>query len=130
MLTVFWDIKKPITIVFLKKSATINSSSYCQLINVVETQRLSSKENVSGAVFSKKVMLTVFWDIKRHIANDFLEESPTINSASNCQFVRQYSPHSLNIFGIFGIFGYIGYSPHSLNIFGIFGIFGYIGFFV
>ena len=31
MLTVFWDMKRPITIDFLEKGATVNSASYCQL---------------------------------------------------------------------------------------------------
>ena len=32
MLTEFWDIKRPITIHFLEKSAIVNNISYCQLI--------------------------------------------------------------------------------------------------
>ena len=32
MITVFWDMKWPITIEFLKKEATVNSACYCQLL--------------------------------------------------------------------------------------------------
>ena len=32
MVTVFWDMKEPITVDFLEKGATVNSSSYCQLL--------------------------------------------------------------------------------------------------
>ena len=32
MLTVFWDLKGPITIDFLEKGTTVNSASYCQVL--------------------------------------------------------------------------------------------------
>ena len=32
MLAVFWDMKGPLAIDFFKKGATVNSTSYCQLI--------------------------------------------------------------------------------------------------
>ena len=32
MLRVFWDMKRPITIDFLEKRATVNSISYCHLL--------------------------------------------------------------------------------------------------
>ena len=41
-------------------------------------------------------MLTVFWNIKGIITNDFLEKGETINTVSNCQFLRQNSPYLLN----------------------------------
>ena len=38
----------------------------------------------------KKVMLTVFLDMKGPITIDFLEKGATVNSASYCQFLKQY----------------------------------------
>ena len=37
----------------------------------------------------KKVMLTVFLDIKVPITNDFFEKSATVNAALHCQFLQQ-----------------------------------------
>lgn len=36
MLTVFWDVKGPITISFLEKGTTVNSENYCQLLQQVK----------------------------------------------------------------------------------------------
>ena len=44
----------------------------------------------------KKVMLTVFWNIKGRITINFLEKGATVNSASCCLFYNQNSPDSLN----------------------------------
>ena len=46
----------------------------------------------------KKVMLTVFWDMKGPITIDFLEKDATVNSASYSQLklLRQNSPYLLN----------------------------------
>ena len=32
ILTVFWDMKGPMTIDFIEKGATVNNASYCQLL--------------------------------------------------------------------------------------------------
>ena len=50
----------------------------------VETCWLSVKKEVPGAVGSKEVILTIFWDIKGPFTIDFLETGETINSASCC----------------------------------------------
>ena len=39
----------------------------------------------------KKVMLTVFWDIKEGITIDFFEKAPAVNIASYCQLLMQNS---------------------------------------
>ena len=44
----------------------------------------------------KKVMLTVFCDMKGTITIDFLEKDTTVNSTSYCQLLRQKSPYSPN----------------------------------
>ena len=44
----------------------------------------------------KKVMLTVFWDVKGLITFDFLENDATANSFSYCQLLWQNNPHLLN----------------------------------
>ena len=41
-------------------------------------------EIVQGAVSVKKVILTVFGDMKRPIIMDFLEKGATVNNASHC----------------------------------------------
>ena len=40
----------------------------------------------------KKVMLTVFWDIKESITIDILEKGATINSASYCRYLSYVPP--------------------------------------
>ena len=44
----------------------------------------------------KKMMLTVFWDMKGPIISDFLEKGTTVNSAFVCLLLRQHSPYLLN----------------------------------
>ena len=44
----------------------------------------------------KKVMQTIFWDMKRTITIDFFEKGATINSASYFQLFRNISPYLLN----------------------------------
>ena len=44
----------------------------------------------------KKVMLTVFWDMKTSMTIDFLEKGKTLNSVSYCQVVRKYFAYLLN----------------------------------
>ena len=46
----------------------------------------------------KKVMLTVFWKMKRSITTDFLENDATINNDSYCQLQRKCLPYSLSIY--------------------------------
>ena len=41
-------------------------------------------------------MLTVFWDMKEFITIDFLEKGAAVDSASNSQFLTQYSPNLLD----------------------------------
>ena len=41
----------------------------------------------------KKVMLTVFWDMKGPITIDFLEKGATVNNASYCQLLKQRLPY-------------------------------------
>ena len=41
-------------------------------------------------------MLIVFSDMKGSITFDFLEKGATVNSASYCQLLRQYSPYLFN----------------------------------
>ena len=44
----------------------------------------------------KKMMLTVFWNMKEPITIDFREKAATVNSTSYCQLLRQNSPYLLN----------------------------------
>ena len=44
----------------------------------------------------KEAMLTVFCNMKGSIAISFLEKSATVNTASNCFFLKQNSPYLLN----------------------------------
>ena len=44
----------------------------------------------------KKVMLTVFWDMKGLISIDFLEKKATVNRVSYCLLLRQNSLYLLN----------------------------------
>ena len=48
---------------------------------IVKTHLLSDKEKV------KKVMLTVFWDIKGPVMIDFLEKGAIVNGDSYCQLI-------------------------------------------
>ena len=43
----------------------------------------------------KKVMLTVFWDMKGLITIDFLEKVATVNNASYCKLLSQNAPFQL-----------------------------------
>ena len=45
---------------------------------------------------TKKVMQTVFCDMKGPMTIDFLEKGTTVNSASYCQFLKENSPYLLN----------------------------------
>ena len=45
---------------------------------------------------AKKVMLTVFCNMKGPMTIDFVEKGATLNSASHCQLFRQNSPYILN----------------------------------
>ena len=44
----------------------------------------------------KRVMLTVFWDVKGKVTINFLGKGATVSSSSNCQFLRQNSSYLLN----------------------------------
>ena len=68
-------------------------------INEVETHWFFSKEAFGTPVSKKKVMLTVFLDMKGSITIDFLEKGATINGTSFCQLPRQISHYLLNISG-------------------------------
>ena len=62
----------------------------------------SSEKNKSWVPLSaKKVMLTIFWDMKGPIIIDFFEKGATVNSAFYRQFFRQsllYLLHDLCIY--------------------------------
>ena len=49
----------------------------------------------------KKVMLSVFWDMKELLTIDFLEKVATANSGSYCQLLRQNLPYLLNVIYIY-----------------------------
>ena len=51
---------------------------------------LSQKEKNCAQSLVKKVMLTVFWDIKGLISIDVLEKGATVNSASHSQQLRKF----------------------------------------
>ena len=60
-----------------------------QSVHWVETHCFTGNFLAQWSV--KKLMLTVFWDIKGpFITIDFLEKGATVNSASYCQILRQY----------------------------------------
>ena len=44
----------------------------------------------------KKIMLTMFWDMKECITIDLHEKRATVNRYSCCQFLRKNSPYLLN----------------------------------
>ena len=62
----------------------------------METHLLSSKENFQAQQLVKKVLQTVFWNMKRSITINFLEKGATVHSTSYCQLLSQYSSYSLD----------------------------------
>ena len=67
-------------------------------ISVVEKHWLSGKEKFWVKQSVKKVMLTVFWDMKGLITINFFENGVNVNSVTYCQFFRQNSSHLFNDF--------------------------------
>ena len=53
-----------------------------KIVLEMEEQCMSGKEKVPGVAVSKKVNLTVLWEMEGPITIDFLEKGATINSAS------------------------------------------------
>ena len=69
-------------IMFLPLQARVEKTE-CRM----ETHWLLGKGKFLGTAFSKKLMVTVFWDMKGPITVDFLEKGATVNSTTNCQLI-------------------------------------------
>ena len=82
-----WCMEKPVVVkeIFTNSFVTQSLSWKC-------SPTLPKRKNIQVQQSVKKVMLTVFGDMKGPITIDFLEKDVTINSTSNCQ----NSPYLLN----------------------------------
>ena len=76
-------------------------------LSLSQTCWFSSKEKVQVWQSIKKVMIIVFWDMKRLIIIDFLGKGAIANNASNYKLLRQNSLYLLDDIYIY-IYVYLG----------------------
>ncbi|BFY99478.1 hypothetical protein BsWGS_02518 [Bradybaena similaris] len=68
---------------FLKKVVTCDETWVCQYEPESKRQSMEWKRS------TRKVMLTIFWDMQGPITISFLEKGSSVNSANYCELLRQ-----------------------------------------
>ncbi|BFZ13665.1 hypothetical protein BsWGS_16704 [Bradybaena similaris] len=81
---------------FLKKVVTCDETWVCQYEPESKRQSMEwkhvgspVKKKFKSQRSTRKVMLTVFWDMQGPITISFLEKGGTVNSANYCELLRQ-----------------------------------------